>query len=51
VNTDSGLEHAAAIVETDPEFASLRPSVHSFLMTDVAAMYALAGPLNELYGD
>lgn len=51
VDTDSGLEHAAAIVETDPEFASLRPSVHSFLMTDVAAMYALAGPLNELYGD
>jgi aminoglycoside phosphotransferase (APT) family kinase protein len=49
VDTSSGLETAAILVETDPALASMRSTVHSYLMADTAAMRALVEPLNELY--
>ena len=50
VNTENGLEAAVIAVETDPAHQELRARVRSHLAEDVAAMGAMAGPLNDLYG-
>jgi hypothetical protein len=50
IDTASGLEAAAVQVESDDAYRSLRPQVRDHLMTEIAAMRALAGPLNDLYG-